>query len=288
MVLVSVVIPTYNRKKLLQKSVRSLLRQSYKNFEIIIVDDGSSDGTENVVKKFKAVKYIKQKRRGPATARNTGIKSAKGEIIAFTDDDCEVDCNWLKSIVLSFRENKEYDAIKGNTKIKTKDKNSFVYHIHKHIYISKNSAATNNIAYKKKALESINFFDEYFHFNYEDCDLLMRFKMKGYKIMYCREAVVYHVFEKNPREFKRKHFISGLGMSYFFKKYLSKNPTVSFLVIYHTLLELIYLPKFLLTRLTKEKYYFSKEYLKIIKSTNVIKGFFIGLITNPKQMSKYI
>ena len=284
MVKASVVIPTYNRKGLLKRCIDSLLNQSYKDFEIIVVDDGSTDGTRDILKCMK-VKYIRQKRKGPAAARNTGIKSAKAEIIAFTDDDCEIDRDWVKNVVLSF--NDKYDAVKGNTKSRLNKKDSLAWHLEKHIYVSKGSSATNNIAYKRKALEVVNYFDEYFPVPaYEDVDLLTRFKMKGLKIKYCKDAVVYHNHENNINDLKKKHFISGVGLSYFFKKYLLINPSVSINALYQNLLELIYLPKFLLTIFTNDKYYFSKEYFKIIKCTNVIKGFLVGLMTKPRQMSK--
>ncbi len=89
MKLISVIIPTYNRKNFLQIAVKSVLAQTYKNFELIIVDDGSTDETDKLIEKFNdsRIKYIYQKNRGPAKARNTGIKLAKGDYIAFLDSD---------------------------------------------------------------------------------------------------------------------------------------------------------------------------------------------------------
>ncbi len=89
---VSIVIPTYNRAHLVGRSVKSVLNQNYQDFEIIIVDDGSSDNTEDVIEKFQEqddrIKYIRHKtNRGGAVARNTGIQAAKGKYIAFQDSD---------------------------------------------------------------------------------------------------------------------------------------------------------------------------------------------------------
>ena len=88
--MISVVIPTYNREKLIVKSIKSVLAQTYKNIEVIVVDDCSKDNTEKKVKaiKDKRLKYIKlEKNSGACTARNIGIEKAKGEYIAFQDSD---------------------------------------------------------------------------------------------------------------------------------------------------------------------------------------------------------
>lgn len=92
--LVSVVLPTYNRAELLPRSVESVLNQTYKNFELIIIDDGSTDNTKEVVqeyaKKDKRVIYLRHKKnKGGSAARNTGIRKANGDYIAFQDSDDE-------------------------------------------------------------------------------------------------------------------------------------------------------------------------------------------------------
>lgn len=93
---VSVIIPTYNRAHLIGRAIQSVLNQTYKDFEVIIVDDGSTDNTEDIIKEFqkkdKRIKYIRHdKNKGGSAARNTGIKVARGEYIAFQDSDDE----WL-------------------------------------------------------------------------------------------------------------------------------------------------------------------------------------------------
>lgn len=85
---VSVIIPTYNRGRFISHAIMSVLSQTYKDYEIIVVDDGSTDDTKKRVQKFgDQVRYIYQKNRGPSAARNTGIRRAKGKYIAFCDSD---------------------------------------------------------------------------------------------------------------------------------------------------------------------------------------------------------
>jgi glycosyltransferase involved in cell wall biosynthesis len=86
--LISVIIPTYNSASFVAQSVESVLQQTYENIEIIVVDDGSTDGTEAVLAPYKdRVRYIKKANGGPSGARNLGITEAKGEFIAFQDAD---------------------------------------------------------------------------------------------------------------------------------------------------------------------------------------------------------
>lgn len=88
--LVSVIIPSYNHGKYLPEAIKSIREQDYSNVEIIIVDDGSTDNTSDVVKTLPPVKYIYQHNQGLSAARNTGIKNSAGEMLVFLDAD-----DWL-------------------------------------------------------------------------------------------------------------------------------------------------------------------------------------------------
>jgi glycosyltransferase involved in cell wall biosynthesis len=85
----SVVIPTYNRADLIYETIDSILAQTYRDYEVIVVDDGSTDLTPEVVDRYrdKGVRLIRQQNSGPGAARNNGIQSAGGELVAFVDDD---------------------------------------------------------------------------------------------------------------------------------------------------------------------------------------------------------
>ena len=89
-IIISIIIPTYNREKFIINSIKSVLNQTFNNFEIIIIDDCSTDHTQDVIKKIKEkrIKYIKlNKQKGASYARNIGIFLAKGKFISFQDSD---------------------------------------------------------------------------------------------------------------------------------------------------------------------------------------------------------
>ncbi len=109
--LVSVIIPVHNREEYIGEAVESVLNQSYKNIELIIVDDGSTDNTGNIVKEYMEkddrVRYIYQENQGSGAARNTGIKEAKGEYVAFLDSDDKYFPFAIEKMVYLFKQKPE-------------------------------------------------------------------------------------------------------------------------------------------------------------------------------------
>jgi len=106
---VSVVIPTYNRKDFVLEAVKSVVEQSVSPYEIIIVDDGSTDGTGDAVRKnFPDIVYIYQQNKGVSSARNTGIKRAKGDYVALLDSDDLWKKDKLKKHLKFIEENPQY------------------------------------------------------------------------------------------------------------------------------------------------------------------------------------
>jgi glycosyltransferase involved in cell wall biosynthesis len=102
---ISVIIITLNRAEWLSETLSSLLDQSRRAEEVIVVDNGSTDHTKDIAESFKDklnIKYIHEEKRGIPFARNAGIKYASKEIIAFIDDDCIAHKDWLKYIELTF------------------------------------------------------------------------------------------------------------------------------------------------------------------------------------------
>ena len=97
--LVSIVMPTYNRENFIEKSLNDILDQDYPYIEFIIVDDGSTDNTEHIVKKYKSIKYIKKENGGTGSALNLGFSLAKGKYGTWVSDDNRYYSNFISSLV---------------------------------------------------------------------------------------------------------------------------------------------------------------------------------------------
>lgn len=115
--LVSVIMPTYNRAKYIGKAIESVLSQTYKNFEIIIIDDGSTDNTKEVLKNYlldQRIKYIYQQNQKVSKARINGISNVSGKYIALLDsDDIWMDNNKLEKQINFLEKNPEYVLVSG-------------------------------------------------------------------------------------------------------------------------------------------------------------------------------
>ncbi|MDZ4992178.1 glycosyltransferase [Clostridium perfringens] len=111
---VSIIIPVYNCEDYIEKCLESIVSQLYKNIEIIIINDGSTDNTGEIIKKyvygFNNIKYINQKNSGPSQARNTGINEATGEYLVFVDSDDTIEPLYIK-LLYECIDNGNYDIV---------------------------------------------------------------------------------------------------------------------------------------------------------------------------------
>jgi glycosyltransferase involved in cell wall biosynthesis len=101
MINISVIVPFYNAEKYITVCIESLIAQRFsaENYEIIFVDNNSTDSSSDIVKRYPRIKLVSESRQSPYAARNRGIKEASGRIIAFTDPDCTAFTDWLSEIV---------------------------------------------------------------------------------------------------------------------------------------------------------------------------------------------
>lgn len=186
---ISIVIPTFNRANSLKETLESLFVQTCpaNKYEIIVCDDeNSSDNTEEIVKELMSktqhnLKYIKVKSeiKGPATARNAGIKNSLGKIIGFTDDDCIVSEKWIETAIKCFEKNKEICGVYGTVTTVGNCKNK-KYTIPRRVDVESNdgSYVTPNVFYKKSVLLNVGLFDTDMRY-LEDIELGWRVKKKG-------------------------------------------------------------------------------------------------------------
>lgn len=114
----SVIIPTYNRESLLRRAIESVLNQTYPHFELIVVDDGSTDGTERLVKEFQRIQYFFQDNQGVCTARNSGAEKATKEWMVFLDSDDELFPLSLAEFAACIQENPGIGLVKSGFLVK--------------------------------------------------------------------------------------------------------------------------------------------------------------------------
>ncbi|OGK46289.1 hypothetical protein A2963_00280 [Candidatus Roizmanbacteria bacterium RIFCSPLOWO2_01_FULL_40_13] len=110
--LISVIVPAYNEGKYLSKCLESITNQTYKNFELIVIDNNSTDNTSEIAKKYGA-RVVFEKKQGMIQARERGFSEAKGVILVRTDADTIVPENWLETILLEFNNHSNAIALTG-------------------------------------------------------------------------------------------------------------------------------------------------------------------------------
>ena len=121
MPLVSVIIPIFNAEKTINKTLASIFDQSFKNFEIIAVNDGSKDKSQKILEQYKnKITIVKQPNQGTPIARNTGAKLALGRYIIFVDDDIILKPNMLKKMVTAMQKNKKISFVYSSFKFGNK------------------------------------------------------------------------------------------------------------------------------------------------------------------------
>jgi len=190
----TITLCTYNRLESLKRSLASLLALDYPEFEIVIIDDASKDGTTkylNTLKDPKIKVVTHQKNLGLSEARNSGIKTAKYDFVASIDDDCVVDKNWLKNLMAGF----------------TSENIAFVFG--QVFYISENYQGYfperlvknigaywpmgGNIVYRKDVFEKIGYLNpDFFYFNNEDSEIAIRAVASGFEYARAPQAKIFH------------------------------------------------------------------------------------------------
>jgi glycosyltransferase involved in cell wall biosynthesis len=223
----SIVIPTYFRPAQLAQCLEALSRLEYPKdrFDVIVVDDGSASGLDQVVSPFRdrlILTLLHQPNSGPAAARNTGAERARGEFLAFTDDDCLPEPDWLRQLAEVLEQLPECmvggstsNAVKGNFCSATSQLiTDVVYRHYNAVPLHARFLASNNLALSAARFREIGGFNRTLR-TAEDRDLCDRWLHGGRRIIFHPPARVWHARDLNTWSFCRQHFGYGRGAARF-------------------------------------------------------------------------
>ncbi len=240
--LFSIIIPVYNAEPTLSYLLDSLSKQVYKDYEIIVVDDCSTDNTPEVVKSYNCDFVRLEKNRGPAACRNIGAGRSKGDILVFTDSDCKVTPDWLANIHRNFEDN-TIAAIMGKLVLLP---SSFlgdsisalgfpaggsigfdkIWRVNERGFT--NSLSSCNCAIRKDIFWEMGGFDETFPYpGGEDTFLAYNLEKSNYLIKYCPDVLAYHAARDSFRGFIKWQFKRGISSYIFSKKVFERRDFLS-------------------------------------------------------------
>jgi GT2 family glycosyltransferase len=212
---VSVVVCSYNGGATLAQCLRSLLVLDYPDYEVIVVDDGSTDDTRAITSRFPGVRAIHQANRGLSASRNVGLRAATGAIVAYTDSDCFADPDWLTHLVYQLRRT-DASAV-GGPNLTPEDGRLAACvaaapgqptHVLESDQVAEHVPGC-NMAFRREALEAIDGFDPRYRRAGDDVDLCWRLQQAGLWITFAPGAFVWHHRRQGPRTYLRQQ--AGYG-----------------------------------------------------------------------------
>jgi GT2 family glycosyltransferase len=254
---VSVIIPTRDRPDQLRTCLESLLAGSYPadRFEVIVVDNGSeTTRTADLVEELRqeSIRYVREERSGSASARNAGARVARGEILAFTDDDVRVDRQWLPAIARAFSVVEDVGCVTGlilPMEIETpaqqlmEEYGGFAKGFVRRIYdLDEFRPATptfpfsagmlgsgQNMAFSAASFREMGGFDPALGngtpaLGGVDIEMLFRTIVEGHRLVYEPRAIVHHANYRDYRRFRRQVYMYGVGLSAFLTRSLVERP----------------------------------------------------------------
>jgi glycosyltransferase involved in cell wall biosynthesis len=200
---ISVVICAYNAERTMAACLESLRGLRYPHYEVIVVNDGSTDRTLEIARQFPQARVLSQENMGLSAARNVGIDAATGEIVAFTDSDCVVDPDWLTYLAYSFSHG-GFVAVGGPNLPPPEDSRTAACvaaspggptHVLLNDQVAEHIPGC-NMAFRRDVLQSIGGFDVVFRAAGDDVDLCWRLQNEGHVIGFSATAMVWH-FRRN-------------------------------------------------------------------------------------------
>ena len=214
---VTVIIPAYNASATIARALEALSRQNcFQPFEVIVVDDGSSDHTADIVRSFPAVKYIRQENAGPAAARNHGARLALGDFLAFTDADCIPHEDWVSQLMTGFSQ-PQVGVVAGSYGIANPQSTlarciaAEICWRHAHLMPDFPKAfGSYNFCARKSVFEAVGGFNTgYRRASGEDNDFSYKVVSAGWQIFFQRKALVDHHHPTRVGKYLREQFQHG-------------------------------------------------------------------------------
>ncbi len=225
---ISVVVCTYNGSRTIRDCLDGLSRLDYPDFEVIVVDDGSTDGTADIARTYN-VRVIATPNHGLSAARNVGLRAATGEIVAYTDDDARPDIHWLTYLAIAFQRDDSVGI--GGPNIPPPG-DGFVADAvaHSpggpiHVLITDREAEHIpgcNMAFRKWALEAVGGFDEQFRIAGDDVDICWKLHASGHKLGFSPAAMVWHHRRTSVRAYWRQQVSYGKAEALLERKWPQK------------------------------------------------------------------
>lgn len=233
----SIIIPTFRRPRQLTDCLTAVAALDYApdGFEVIVVDDGSPEPLSDVVQPFRdrfALTLLHKANGGPGSARNEGAAVARGQFLAFTDDDCQPTPDWLRQLEAGFL--KDASRLIGGRVINLLTQNP--YSVTSHLIVETAYAfynrdprnarffASNNMAVPADLFRAIGGFDVNFRVASEDREFCNRWLFNAHKMSYVPDAVVLHAHWLTLRGFCRLHFNYGRGARRFHRVRVLREP----------------------------------------------------------------
>jgi glycosyltransferase involved in cell wall biosynthesis len=233
---VSVVVCAYNAERTMEECLASLRLLDYPDYEVIVIDDGSTDRTREIAERFPEFRMLSQENRGLSAARNAGILAADGDVVAFTDSDCAVDPDWLTLLVGRLC-SEDFAGVGGPNLPPPED--DWVAEVvarapggPTHVLLTDFEAEHVpgcNMAFWRKHLTDVGLFDPIYRAAGDDVDICWRLQNEGYRIGYAPSALVWHRRRNTVRaylkqqigygraeshlRFKHSHRFNGFGQS---------------------------------------------------------------------------
>jgi GT2 family glycosyltransferase len=225
---ISVIVCTFNGSRTLAECLNSLRKLDYPNYEVIVVNDGSTDATSRIANGY-GFRVITTENRGLSSARNSGLKAATGEIVAYIDDDAHADTHWLRYLASTFMTT-NHVGVGGPNIAPPADGAIATCVAHSpgnpvHILLSDREAEHIpgcNMAFRKVALEAIGGFDTQFRIAGDDVDVCWRLQQKGWTLGYSPGAMVWHHRRSSIRAYWKQQHNYGKAESFLAKKWPEK------------------------------------------------------------------